>query len=220
MRGDKGALLRAQAQVLGGAVVDERTGLIGPKVLRGQQVRDGKLSVGGEVAEQADVAVGEGAEDEGAAEVVQRVAAIAPGFEVVPDPANGVELVGVPEAGEVVVGQQTDEGVVVVLVDGLEGVFALRAGGERGGVGFGKDLVGVAPFLGEVGPGDGGGEEANGRGEGGGLGGVESVGGLLVKGLGDRVAPVDEGAKDLLGTSAFLGWTTMVLRRKDWVCTS
>lgn len=158
VRGDEGALLRAQAQVLGGAVVDERTGLIGPKVLRGQQVRDGKLGVGGEVAEQADVAVGEGAEDEGAAKVVQREAAIAPGFEVVPDPANRIELVGVPEAGEVVVGQQTDEGVVVVLVDGLEGVFALRAGGERGGVGFGKDLIGVAPFLGEVGPGDGGGE--------------------------------------------------------------
>lgn len=155
VRGDEGALLGAQAQVLGGAVVDERVGLVGAKVLRGEQVRDGELGVGGEVAQQADVAVGEGAEDEGAAEVVEGEAAIAPGVEVMPDPADGVELIGVPEAGQVVVGEQTDERVAVVLVDGLEGLFALRTGGEGGGVGFREGFVAVAPFLGEVGPRDG-----------------------------------------------------------------
>lgn len=82
-----------------------------------------------------------------------------------PDAGYGVELVRGPEAGEVMVGKQADEGVVVVLIDGFKCVFGL--GGVGRGVGYGEDFVGVTPFLGEVGPGNGRSEEADGGGEGG-----------------------------------------------------
>lgn len=76
-----------------------------------------------------------------------------------PDTGYGVELVRGPEACKVVVGEEADEGVVVVLINGFEGVFGL--GGSGRGVGFCEGFVGVTPFLGEVGPGDGRGEEAD-----------------------------------------------------------
>lgn len=63
----------------------------------------------------------------------------------------------------------------------------------RGGEGF----VGVAPLLGEVGPGDGGGEETDRCWDGGG-GGVEGMGGLGGEGVGDGGTPVYEGTEDLL----------------------
>lgn len=40
-----------------------------------------------------------------------------------PDLGDGVELIGGPESGEVVVGEETDERIVVVLVNGFEGVL-------------------------------------------------------------------------------------------------
>ena len=62
---------------------------------------------------------------------------------------------------------------MVVLVDCLEDVFGFLHvwGEEGGGVGFGEGFVGIAPFLGEVGPGDCAGEEADGGWEGMGEGG-------------------------------------------------
>ena len=66
----------------------------------------------------------------------------------------------------------------------------------RGGEGF----VGVAPLLGEVGPGDGGGEETDRCWDGGG-GGVEGMGGLGGEGVGDGGTPVYEGTEDLLMVS-------------------
>ena len=48
---------------------------------------------------------------------------IEPGVNEVPDLSDGVQLIGGPETGEVVLGEKTDERVVVVLVNGLEGVF-------------------------------------------------------------------------------------------------
>lgn len=123
---------------------------------------------------------------------------VVPGVQEMPDPADGVELLGVPEAGQVVVCEEADEGIVVVLVDGFEGVFALGLGGG-GGVGFCEGFVGIAPFLGEVGPGNCGGEEADGGRERGGGGRVEGEGGLVGEGIGDGKAPVDEGAENLIG---------------------
>lgn len=121
---------------------------------------------------------------------------VGPGVKEMPDLSYGVKLLAVPEAGEFVVGEQADEGFVVMLVDGFEGGFTVRFGGGRGALGRGEVLVSVAPFLGEVGPGDGGGEEADGGGDGG--GGVEGESSLLGKSFGDGGAPVDEGAEDLL----------------------
>lgn len=60
---------------------------------------------------------------------MQSGAGVSPGVEEMPDPADGMELLGVPEAGEVVVREQADERVVVVLVDGFEGLLAGRLGG-------------------------------------------------------------------------------------------
>lgn len=114
-----------------------------------------------------------------------------------PDLGDGVKLVGGPEAGEVVVGEEADEGVVVVLVDGFEGVLLESFVGGGGCLGGGEGFVGVAPFLGEVGPGDGGGEEADGCWDGGG-GGVEGEGGLGGEGVGDGGPPVYKRTEDLL----------------------
>lgn len=123
MRRHQGTLIVPKAQVLGGAVVDEGRGLVGAKVLGGQGAGKGQVGVGGQVAEQGHVAVGQGAQDEGFGQVVQGRGGVQPGVDEVPDLGDGVELVGGPEAGEVVVGEEADEGVVVVLVDGFEGVF-------------------------------------------------------------------------------------------------
>lgn len=54
--------------------------------------------------------------------------------------------------------------------------------------------------MGEVGPGDGGCEEADGGWDGSG-GGIEGQGCLGGKGMGDGGAPVDEGAEDLVMVS-------------------
>lgn len=48
---------------------------------------------------------------------------IGPGVNEVPDLSDGMQLFGGPETGEVVLGEETDERVVVVLVNGFEGVF-------------------------------------------------------------------------------------------------
>ena len=111
-----------------------------------------------------------------------------------PDLGNGVELICRPEACEVVVGKEADQGVVMVLVDGDKGMF-LRFRGR--GLGAGEGFVRVAPFLGEVRPGDGRGEKADGCWDGG-QGGVEGEGGLVGEGVGDGGAPVYEGTEDLL----------------------
>lgn len=42
-----------------------------------------------------------------------------------PDAGYGVELVMGPEAGEIVVGEEADERVVMMLVNGFEGMFRL-----------------------------------------------------------------------------------------------
>lgn len=137
--------------MLGRAVVDDGRRLVGAEVLRGEDAGEGEVGVGGEVAQQGDVAVGEGAGQEGLAEVVQGRGGVGPGVQEMPDLRQGVELLVVPEAGEFVLGEQADERFVVVLVDGLEGGFTARFRG-RGVLRRGEVLVGVAPFLGEVGP--------------------------------------------------------------------
>lgn len=177
--------------MLGGAVVDERGRLIGAEVLAAQVAGDGEVGVGGNVAEEGEVAVEEGAEDEGFGEVVQGGGGVGPGVDEMPDLRDGGELGRGPEAGKVVGGEEGSEGVVVVLVDGFE----LRV--FRGGVGGGEGYVGVAPFLREVGPGDCGCEESDGRGNGG-RRGVEGEGGLGGEGVGYGGAPVDKSAEDLL----------------------
>lgn len=64
MRSDESALLVAKTEVLGRAVVDDGGGLVGAEVLRGEDAGKGEVGVGGEVAEQGDVAVGKGARQE------------------------------------------------------------------------------------------------------------------------------------------------------------
>lgn len=78
-----------------------------------------------------------------------------------PDEGEFVDFGGGEEVGDGVLRKQGDEGVEVVLVDGFEG-----GAGGGGVVGPDENHVGVAPELGEGGPGDGGGGGAGEGGEG------------------------------------------------------
>lgn len=154
---------------------------------------------GGEVGQQADVAVGEGRGGEVPVQQREAAGGVGPGREEVPDQGElGECLVGV-EAGQVVLVEELREGVAVVLVDG----FVARRGVLRGVVAVREAVVRFAPFLREcvpVGAG-GGGAEAAGEGCG---GGVEDVGGARLQGGGDGEAPVDDCAEDV-GEEGFRG---------------
>ena len=176
-------------------------GFVGAELFGGDDVVEGEGGVGSEVGEEGGVAVGEGGEGEAYGfEGCEAAGGVGPGVEAVPEEADFVDFVSGPEVGEAVFYEEDAEGGVVVFVDGFEGGgwgVVWGGGGEGGGLGAGEVVVGLAPFLGEVWPGDVGAGEAGGHADGCG-GGVEGLEGFGVKVIGYCGAPVDYRAEDLV----------------------
>jgi len=192
VRGDERAVLGLQAEPRCGAVVHQRRGFVGAKLLRAGDVRERQGAMPSEVLQQGEVAVGEGARLELVVQPGEAFDGVGPRVQTVPAEGQLAGLIVCEQALDVPPLEQLLEGFVVVLVYGDEALL--------GGIEVAREVVvGPAPFVGEGAPVL--------RGQGGhGLPQprrevlvrvVQRAVSVFSQGPDDRRAPVDGGAEDV-----------------------